>query len=122
MAGCFMQIVADYETNTLEIMRNNSDIRPDTFIDLGGRYMFNFDVAERTNDDGQVSFDFQSVIIPLKEKDEIVKAIIHDRYTLDDEIALVNNFNAGANIDEYNLYQSYRTYAKSIANAAIQEI
>lgn len=101
-------------------MKSNSNTRPERFIDLGGRYLFNFNIIESVTESGGTSYDCECVEIKSATKDEIVKAIIHDRYSIDDEIALVNNYNAGLHIDEYNAYQDYRTEAKRIANESIQ--
>lgn len=96
-------------------MKTYSDTLPETFVDLGGRYYFNYNITESED-----KYSSETLEISCKSKPAIVQALIRSRYSYDDEIALINNYNAGIGIEEYNLYQDYRTWAKQIANDSIQ--
>lgn len=52
-------------------------------------------------------------------KDDLIKVLIHSKYSLDDEIALINNKEEKP--QEYEEYQNYRIEAKEIARNLMEE-
>ena len=53
--------------------------------------------------------------------DNIVSELIHHKYSVDAEIALLNNFYINGENDEFNEYQSWRTKCKEVAKNYINE-
>lgn len=47
--------------------------------------------------------------------DNLVSELIHHKYSVDAEIALLNNFYINGENDEFNEYQSWRTKCKEVA-------
>ncbi|MFZ4705420.1 MAG: hypothetical protein ACOYMF_05370 [Bacteroidales bacterium] len=114
-------------------MKSNSDIQPKAFLYLGvGKYHVNFGVEQVTVPNPDLStrqaFSYDSVEVygePVNaagdakpEYDVIIAGIIADRYSIADELALINNFLADDSVDEYQAYQKWRRVAKHIANSA----
>ena len=53
--------------------------------------------------------------------DNLVSELIHHKYSVDAEIALLNNFYINGESDEFNEYQSWRTKCKEVAKNYINE-
>ena len=104
--------------------------KPLTFEDLGdGRYYYNFHVVETEKKDpetGEVtpSFDYDQVVIVGKPTyHKVVAAVIRDKYSVDDELALINNYNESLkaktkgnpeSVKEYEEYLVFRTETKEM--------
>lgn len=98
-------------------MKSNSNIRPETLSPLGnGKWHYNYNVVEgtRTDPDGNTSpsFDYDTaVIVGEPNYAKIVTAIISERYSKDDELALTNKgIEDSANAD----YIAYREWVNEI--------
>lgn len=105
-------------------MKANSNNHPGEYTKSKGKLFFNFNITEsqKTDEHGtRTNFDYEYVEVDSKDKDSIIKAIMRDGYTIDDEIAMINNkFKAGAKEDlEYDSYQAFRAAVKLIAESAI---
>lgn len=100
-------------------MKTNSKQLPKRVIDLGnGQHHINFNVVESVDENGGLNFDYDTALVNGEPNYEnIVASIIADKYRLSDELAMVNNFLAGQDIEEYNQYQHYRRKAKAVAAA-----
>ena len=106
-------------------MKANSDNRPETFVKSRNKLFFNFNIieSEKTDEHGtRTVFDYDSVEVENQDRDSIIKAIIRDRYSIDDEIALINNkFKAADKEDpEHDAYQAFRYDVKQIAITALE--
>jgi len=78
---------------------------------------FNFTETQR---DEQPVLDYQYLNVHAVTRSEIKRCLIKERYSLDDEIALINNRELGdLNSNEYNLYQSFRAQCSVVANSIV---
>ena len=102
-------------------MKANSNHYPESYIDLGGMGYFNYNI-KATTISGITSYDYDCIEIPIFDKSSIIEGIIREKYSLSDEIGLINNFNNRLYVDEYNLYQIERKLAKIIADQHINNI
>ncbi|MDA3790504.1 MAG: hypothetical protein PF503_18680 [Desulfobacula sp.] len=101
-------------------MKVNSGHTPDKFTSSKGKLFYNFSIveSEKTDETGtRTSFDYESVEVKDKKKSTVIAAIMRDRYSIDEEFALVNNkFKNKDNADlEYDDYQAMRSMIKDIA-------
>jgi len=97
--------------------------RQPAIVDLGnGKYQFIFNQEEiqrpDSDDPEETIFVYEYVEVPSPHPDDIIRALIHRVYSIDDEIALINNYNSGeqAAIDEYEAYQQYREEVKALVS------
>lgn len=99
-------------------MKARSAINPQEIENLGNRFRLNFNVQEKVDDDNNTFFEYQSIEISELKKGVIVSNLIRLKYSLDDEIALINNYNLNNSQyqAEYEEYQNYRNNCKSIAS------
>jgi len=97
-------------------MKANSDNHPGDFTKSRGKLFFNFHVieSEKTDEHGtRTVFDYDFVEVKDENRNSIISAIMRDKYTIDDEIALINNKAENGNIDlEYDKYQAFRDEVK----------
>jgi hypothetical protein len=98
-------------------MKSNSNIRPETLFPLGnGKWHYNYNVVEGTRTDPDrntsPSFDYDTAgIVGEPNYAKIVTAIISERYSKDDELALTNKgIEDSANAD----YVAYREWVNEI--------
>ena len=103
-------------------MNGHSNERPPKMADLGGRTLFNYDIVERV--DGETpGFSFKTIcVIGTVDRDKLIRALISERFSIENEIALINNYIAQpANYEqEYQDYQLYRSICKTIATQLIE--
>ena len=90
---------------------NISNDFPTIWVDLRYGFDFNFNIEKTEN-----GYTYNTVFVQKKERNMLIQSLIHDKYSVDDEIALNNNYNAGLNLDKYAEYQEYRVTCKNIAN------
>jgi hypothetical protein len=97
-------------------MKAQSAEMPPQVEDLGRKKRFNFNIQEKTTEDGTV-FEFECVV-SAANRSALIAALIRREYTPDDELALINNYqdNEPSHVDEYHSYQSFRNECKTIAN------
>ena len=103
-------------------MKGNSNIQPSRLERIGSQYQvrWNIERKDRTNEDKQQteSWDFEYVNAVGCTRDDIIRAVIRDRYPrIDDEIAVINNKETKPS--EYAHYQECRTFAKQIADETV---
>jgi len=102
-------------------MKANSNQYPESYIDLGKRGYFNYNI-KATTISGVTSYDYESIEIPYFDKSSIIEGIIREKYSLSDELSLINNFNDGLYVDEYNQYQIEKKKKKIIADQHINNV
>ena len=102
-------------------MKANSNIIPDTYIDLGNRGYFNYNISTK-DVDGITSYSYDVVEIPTFNKAAIVEGLIREKYSISDEISLINNYNDNLYIEVYNEYQIDRKLSKIIADQGLNNI
>lgn len=112
-------------------MKSNSDIRPETFINLGdGSWQYNFNVQEREvpvegGEEGETRtvYDYESVIVwGYPTFDKCVKAVLRDRRDETQEFNLVNRYNAyvlGVSEDEADR-NDYIAYLREVKDVKAQ--
>lgn len=100
-------------------MRTNSKSLPQRLLDLGnGKYHINYNVVQSEDENGDPEFNYDTAVVNGEPNyNNTVAAILADRYSLPDEMAMINNFLAGEDIEEYQEYQHYRRRAKAVAGA-----
>ena len=78
----------------------------------------NFNIIEIEN-----GFEFDTVKVSEEPtRDEVIDALIRDKYSLSQEFALINNFNSGKDLEEYEAFQVYRIECKGIADNVINQL
>lgn len=98
-------------------MKVQSTISPPLIARLQGAMIVSYNVTEI---EGGYEYD----IVKVSEeptRDEVIDALIRDKYTLSQEFALINNFNADKDIEEYEAFQVFRIYCKGIADQVMSE-
>jgi len=107
-------------------MIGNSDIYPEIIIKSNNKTQVRYNITETTkkdmNNEYRISYNFSYVEIEGEvTRAKIITAIIANVYTIDNEIALINNqiSNLDKNSEtEYQQYQTLRLLAKATANSA----
>ena len=102
-------------------MKVNSDNKPEQFTKSRGKLFFNYNIVEsvKTDEHGtRTVFDYDSIEVKDKSKNTIIAAIMRDKYSIDQEFALINNKLKNKDIDsEYDAYQTMRVAVKEIAES-----
>lgn len=82
-------------------------------------YEVRFNFAERqAAEDVPASFDYEYIRVKAITKKVVKMSVIKTAYPdYDDELSVINN--KESDVDAYNAYQQFRTFAESIANEAI---
>ena len=109
-------------------MRQSCLNRQPAIVDLNnGRFQFiyNQQKVEKTNPERgvELSWEYDYIDVPTCEEDIIIASLIHEQYSLDDEIALINNFNIAAQgaAQEYDVYNSVRMDIKLLVRSTLNE-
>lgn len=104
-------------------MKAQSAINPPSYENLGNRFRLNFNVQEKVDEDEEMFFEFETLEVPEIKKSAIVAGLIRRKYSIDDEIALINNHEIDKTTYsvDYQEYQDYRVECKTIANDYINE-
>lgn len=112
-------------------MKSNSDIRPETFINLGnGSWQYNFNVREiqvpvENGTEGEIrtAYEYESVIVwGYPTFDKCVKAVLRERRDETQEFNLVNRYNAfvlGVSEDEADR-NDYIAYLREVKDVKAQ--
>jgi hypothetical protein len=99
-------------------MKSNADNRPPALLDLGdGSWHYNYNIQEVQVVAGfgeeRTAFGYDTVhILGAPEYDKLVKAVISEHYSLEEEISLINKYNAfvaGLSTDPADK-EKYETY------------
>lgn len=105
-------------------MKTNSNNLPDKIQPFGvGKSLINYAVKTVEKQvmhgeiDKTIGYEYESVMLIGEPTIEaITSAIINDKYPLAAEIAIINNFNIGEKLAEYEAYQHFRRIAKFVAS------
>ena len=93
-------------------MKNQSTVRPALTEKLQGAMFVNFNIIEVEG-----GFEFDTVKVSEEPtRDELINALIRDKYTLSQEFAIINNFNMNKDVEEYEAFQAYRDECKGTAD------
>ena len=104
-------------------MKVNSDHKPDVFTESREHIFHNYNIVEsqktdEMTDETRTVFDYDSVEVKSKTSADVIKAVMAENYSLEDEIALINNKLTGETEEhnqEYAEYQAKRDQVKSDA-------
>ena len=107
-------------------MIGNSDTYPEIIVKTNGKTQVRFNIVETTkediNNESRICYNFEYVEIEGElSRNKIISAIINNSYSMEAEIALINNelSNLGTNEQiEYAEYQTLRALAKTVADNA----
>jgi len=109
-------------------MKQSCLTRQPTIVDLGnGKYQFIYDQQEIQRPDSEdpqdTMFLYDFVETPSAHSDDILRALIHKVYTIDDEIALINNYEMRSPdaVAQYEAYQAFRQEMKVIVSETLSE-
>jgi len=100
-------------------MKANSNHNPGTFTESREKIHYNYNIvqSEKTDEHGtRTVFDYDYVEVKSKSKADIIKAVMADKYSLEDEIALINNKLGGKaeHLIEYDAYTAVRDSIKTL--------
>ena len=76
-------------------------------------------VAVEATETRDAGFEFDTLVVPELSKGAIVEAILRERYTLNDELALLRQRNTKK--AEFNEYNDFAEAAKATADAILAE-
>jgi len=111
------------------MIKSQSNIRPEKIQSHNRGYLINFNIEEKQVEGlpGQaptIQYEYEQVFVKVSAtRNEIIAAIIHNAYPIDNEIAVINNYLVDPddvnNEQEYQTYQERRGFAKALANEVI---
>jgi len=109
-------------------MRANANYKPEQFTKSHGKLFYNYNIIQSMEVDEETgekrtSFNYEYVEVVDKTKASIINAIMRDKYTVNDEIAFINNKFRGETKDliDYDDYQAERVKVKNIVNTVSEE-
>ena len=105
-------------------MKVNANHHPTSFTESREHIFHNYNIVEsqktdEMTDETRTVFDYDSVKVKSKSKEDVIKAVMSENYSLEDEIALINNQLTSDVSEEHNQeyaeYQAKRDQVKSDA-------
>jgi len=107
-------------------MIGNSDTYPEIVVKSNNKTQIRFNIVETTvedmNNESRICYNFDYIEIEGEiTRNKIISAVINNSYSMEAEIALINNelSNLGTNEQiEYAEYQTLRALAKTVADSA----
>ena len=90
-----------------------------TVIDYGTYFKVPFNIKQI-----EFGYEAETIDVIIFTREELIKSLIKRKYSLDNEISILNNKNTGEvkYINEYEEYQQYRTTCKTLANTIYDNI
>jgi hypothetical protein len=100
-------------------MKAQADNRPETTVKSNGKIQYNFNIkavekVDELKGTTHTVFEYEYVEVENTDRNTLVRAMMKDKYSIEDELALINNKFKGdpnGNI-EYEDYQTYRQNVK----------
>jgi len=107
-------------------MIGNSNTYPEIIVKSNNKTQIRYNIVEVTkeymNNESRITYNFEYIEIEGEiTRDKIISAIIANSYSIEAELALINNKleNLGTNEQiEYAEYQTLRANAKTVADSA----
>ena len=89
------------------------------YADYGTHFLVPFNIKQT-----EAGYEAETVNVTEISKEEIIKSLIKRRYTLDEELAIINNKNLDEEryISEYDDYQAYRIKCKALATTIFESL
>ena len=101
-------------------MRTNSNVRPMAIMPLGdGAYHFNYNIEEVIDEEGNKSFNCDTVHVHSVDYDTIVNAMVREKYPLDRELALHRQ--REIKTEEFQEYFDYCEECKRTVREALRD-
>lgn len=110
------------------MIKSQSNIEPQLLQKYNRGLLINFNVEEIQvqNEEGgtETQYEYEQVFVKISaSREEIIAAIIHNHYPIDDEIATINNYLAdpdNAKVKaKYEIYQARRAFAKTLVDGVM---
>lgn len=92
-------------------MKSNSDNIPSPVFQTASEIQLNFAVEQT-----ETGYSHETVFVQQLDRDKIISAIIRDKYSVDAEFAIANNYADGIKIEEFCEFQKQRSLAKWLAD------
>jgi hypothetical protein len=99
-------------------MKTLLDYNPPLLAKSGRNYVVRYNVTEVMTEDG-LRYECDEVTTNSVSYDSVVAALIHGIYSLDAEIAILNNHIADDEQVEWGEYQAHRAWAKTYAGETL---
>lgn len=100
-------------------MKTILDYNPPLLSQRGHDYVIRFNVAEVSTEDG-IRYECDEVLCGDSHYGSVVSALIHAKYSVDAELAIINNHLTNDEQTEWNEYQSHRAWAKNYATETLE--
>ena len=96
--------------------------KPEIFKELpSGGYTYKFDLKEHTSETGELYWTYIPIYMRKVSKTpvykDLVSAIIRQYITVDEEFDLINSFNSGEDVNEYQEYVKLLKHIKTTVKA-----
>jgi ketopantoate reductase len=101
-------------------MKTQSTVRPEKFKikDLGKvkEVILCENITETQNEEGDILYEYDMIMVTTKSqsRDDIIRYLVHLKYTHDNEISLLNKGLQNAQDVEYIAYREYVSECKSL--------
>lgn len=102
-------------------MKTNSDVKPKQIYPLGdGTYHFNYNIEEMVDEEGNKSFNCNTIHVSDISYDNLVSKMIAEKYTIDRELALHRQ--REIKTEEFQEYFDYCEECKQEARIALSMV
>ena len=108
-------------------MKSNSNIKPEKSVYIGnGKWHYNYNIVE-VEREGETFYDYDQITLRQKpEYDVIVPAIIREKYSECDEMAIINKYNAFGlglhqDIKAIDNYKAFLVFVENVKKIALSE-
>lgn len=95
--------------------------KPKLIQQIYNAYQIRFDVREGKGPEEEDGWEYTEVEVSNLKYATVVSGIIHSKYPIDAEIAIINNLivDPENRVEEWNNYQSWRTFAKEYTSETL---
>ena len=98
-------------------MIGNSDTNPDIVAQSNNKTQIRYNIEEVTEPHAGYNFEYIEISGEVT-RSKIIETIIETQFDKSAELALINNKLLNEEVSEYNDYQTFRAFAKSVADSA----
>lgn len=101
-------------------MKNTAFKKPQVVKDCKTHFELSYNINEtKEGETERTMYNFDFVKVVNLDYETIVSAIIRQKYSIDQEFALNNNYQTEGTSQEWEEYQSYRILAKQTAKSIL---
>lgn len=91
----------------------------------GGKFYFHFNIQEVNTEENGLMYEADTVTVSDTQYGSLVEAVIREKYTVSNELAMINNRIAmpddADKMAEFEAYQQWRVMAKAAASKSISQ-